>query len=56
MKQKITDIRSLIREVDADPVMSGDDKRETIAAYRVQMNDYVRDIIREKGDIIGRTD
>ena len=32
------------------------DKRETIAAYRVQMNDYVRDIIREKGDIIGRTD
>ena len=56
IKQKITDIRSLIREVDADPVMSGDDKRETIAAYRVQMNDYVRDIIREKGDIIGRTD
>ena len=56
IKQKITDIRSLIREVDADPVMSGDDKRETIAEYRAQMNDYVRDIIREKGDIIGRTD
>ena len=56
IKQEISDIRNLIKEVDADPVISGDDKRERIAGYRAMMNDLVRNIIREKGDIIGRTD